>query len=113
MPFLRIVGLLSCAAFLVALTIGLTASFGTRFGYWNYHVGLEQIFPWSIAIGALAFACGVVWVATALAKNVATAGRFGLTGFLGSFIVLAVPLASYWQSYGKPPIHDISTDVEH
>lgn len=113
MRFLRVVGPLSFAAFVVALAIGLTASFGTRFGYWNYHVGLEKIFPWSLYFGVVAFLCGAAWLATALAANIATAMRYGLTGFLGSLLVLGIPLAHYWQGVGKPPIHDISTDVEH
>jgi hypothetical protein len=113
MRFLRVVGPLAFAAFVAALAIGLTASFGTRVGYWNYHVGLEKIFPWSLYFGAIAFVCGTAWLATALAANVATALRYGLTGFLGSLLVLGIPLAHYWQSLGKPPIHDISTDVEH
>jgi hypothetical protein len=113
MRFLRVVGSLSFVAFLVALGIGLTASFGTRFGYWNYRVGLDSIFPWSLYFGAAAFVFGAAWLATALAANRATALRYGLTGFLGSALILGIPIAHYWQSLGKPPIHDISTDVEH
>ena len=112
MRFLRVAAAVSFAAFLVALLVGLTAAFGSRFGYWNYHTGLDKIFPFSLGFGIVAFLSGVTWLATALAANVATGIRFGLTGFLGSLIVLGVPLDSYLQSLGKPPIHDVSTDVE-
>lgn len=113
MKFLGVAGRLSFAAFLAALALGLTASFGTRLGYWDYRVGLERIFPYSIYVGALTFVLGLIWLVVALAANKATGFRYGLTGFLGSVVVLGVPLASYIDSYGKPPIHDVSTDVEH
>ncbi|HWU27275.1 MAG TPA: DUF1499 domain-containing protein [Rhizomicrobium sp.] len=113
MRFLRAAGATSFATFLIALAIGLTAAFGSRFGYWDYRTGLDKIFPFSLGLGAVAFVSGLAWLATALAANVATAIRLGLTGFLGSLIVLGVPINSYLQSLGKPPIHDISTDVEH
>jgi|SRR5271154_6304268 len=113
MKFLGVVGRLAFAAFLAALLVGLTASFGTRLGYWNWRVGLESIFPFSLYLGALALLLGSAWLVTALAANRATALRYGLTGFLGSLVVLGVPLIDYAQSLGRPPIHDISTDVEH
>ncbi|HUO92839.1 MAG TPA: DUF1499 domain-containing protein [Rhizomicrobium sp.] len=113
MKFLGVVGRLAFAAFLAALLIGLAASFGTRMGYWNYHVGLFAIYPYSLYIGVVAFVLGLAWVAVALAMNRATGIRYGLTAFLGSLVVLGVPLSYYLDSLGKPPIHDISTDVEH
>jgi len=111
--FLSVAGRIAFAAFVASLAIGLTASFGTRLGYWNYHVGLEEIFPYSLYFGGVAFVTGLAWLVTALAANRATALRYGLTGFLGSLVVLCVPLSYYTASYGKPPIHDISTDVAH
>lgn len=113
MKFLGVAGRLAFAAFLAALVIGLTASFGTRLGYWNWRIGLGTIFPFSLYLGALAFLLGSAWLVTALAANRAAGFRYGLTGFLGSLVVLGVPLVDYTQSLGKPPIHDISTDVEH
>jgi hypothetical protein len=113
MKFLGVAGRLAFAAFLAALLIGLTASFGTRLGYWNYHVGLYEIFPYSLYFGVAALVIGLVWVVTALVANKATAARYGLAGFVGAIIVLVVPLSDYLASYSKPPIHDISTDVEH
>jgi uncharacterized protein (DUF1499 family) len=113
MKFLGVAGRLAFAAFVAALLIGLTASFGTRLGYWNYRVGLYEIFPYSLYFGVAALVIGLVWVVTALVANKATAARYGLAGFVGAIIVLVVPLSDYLASYSKPPIHDISTDVEH
>jgi hypothetical protein len=113
MNLLGVVGRLSFAAFLVSLVTGLVASFGTRFGFWDYHVGLLKIFPFCLYFGIAALALGVAWVATALITNTAAGGRYGFAGFLGSLVVLVVPLSQFLQSNGTPPIHDISTDVEH
>jgi uncharacterized protein (DUF1499 family) len=113
MKFLGVAGRLAFAAFAAALAIGLAASFGTRLGYWNWRTGLYGIFPYSLYFGVAGLLLGFAWVVTALIANRATALRYGLTGFVGSLIVLIVPLTDYIASYGKPPIHDISTDVEH
>jgi len=113
MKFLGVAGRVAFAAFLTSLAVGLTASFGTRLGYWNWRVGLYEIFPYCLYFGVAGLAIGGAWVVTALAMNKATALRYGLTGFLGSVVVLLVPLNAYIDSYDKPPIHDISTDVEH
>src|SRR5579864_2275865 len=64
MRFLRVAGLLAFGAFLIALAIGLTASFGTRFGFWDYRIGLGRIFPYSLYFGGIAFVAGLAWVAT-------------------------------------------------
>ncbi|MGB8362954.1 MAG: DUF1499 domain-containing protein [Rhizomicrobium sp.] len=113
MGFLSVVGRLSFATFLVSLVTGLVASFGTRFGLWDYHVGLLKIFPFCLYFGIAAFVLGLAWVGTALIANTAAGARYGLIGFLGAIAVLAVPLSDFAQSYGTPPIHDISTDTEH
>ncbi|HKD23417.1 MAG TPA: DUF1499 domain-containing protein [Rhizomicrobium sp.] len=113
MKVLGVVGQLAFAAFLAALAVGLAASFGTRWGWWNYRVGLYAIYPYSLYLGAVAFLLGLAWVVTALTANRATGLRYGLTGFVGAIIVLVVPLSYYTRSMDKPPIHDISTDVEH
>src|SRR5271156_5832283 len=112
MKFLGVAGRLAFAAFLAALAIGFAASFGTRLGYSNWRSGLYGIFPYCIYVGVAGLLLGSAWVVTALAANKATGLRYGLTGFLGSLVVLIVPLTDYIDSYGKPPIHDIATDVE-
>ena len=58
MRFLGVVGRLAFAAFAAALAIGLAASFGTRWGWWNYRVGLYAIYPYSLYFGAAALLLG-------------------------------------------------------
>jgi hypothetical protein len=113
MRFLIVVSRLSVAALISAVAIGLLASFGTRFGLWNWHYGLLKLFPWCLYIGCLALAFALVWALTAFFSNDGTGARFGAIGLIGS-LMLVSPLA-YDKAYDwqDPPIHDISTDTEH
>lgn len=104
---------LSFAGFLISLAIGLLAGFGTRAGLWDFKFGLLQLFPWCLYIGIAAFAIGLVWVISALIANVGTGARYGLIGLIGSAVVLALPLYDLYVAKTSPPIHDISTDIEH
>jgi hypothetical protein len=113
MRFLGAIGRLSFGTFLVSLAIGAVASAGTRFGFWDYHIGLLKIFPYCVYFDAAAFVLGLVWVAAALIANKGAGARYGLAGFLGSIALLVIPLTHFAQGYGAPPIHDISTDTEH
>ncbi|HEY5339207.1 MAG TPA: DUF1499 domain-containing protein [Rhizomicrobium sp.] len=101
------------AGFLVSLLLGLTAAFGTRLGFWDYHFGLLSLFPWAVGIGIAAFLVGLVWMLWAMIANDSSGARYGLIGFFGAAIFLYTPITDFWTSYGAPPIHDISTDTEH
>ena len=116
MRFMAIVGRLAFACFLIALVVGLTASFGTRLHLWDVRVGLWRIFPFCLYFGFAGIALGLLWGITALLRNSGVAARFGATGLVGSLIVLAVPLHDIYLveiARAIPPIHDISTDTEH
>jgi hypothetical protein len=102
-----------CAGFVVALLLGLTAAFGTRLGFWDYHFGLLTLFPWCIGVAGITFLLGAAWMLWALIANDGSAARYGLIGFFGAIIVLYNPVTDYWQSLDTPPIHDVSTDTEH
>lgn len=101
------------AGFLLSLTIGLIAAFGTRFGYWNYHFGLFKLFPWCLATGAVTLFCGVVWIIWALIANDGSGRLYGLIGLVGIVVVLANPVTEYWDRYDLPLVPDVSTDTEH
>jgi hypothetical protein len=113
MRFLVVVSRMSVAALIAAVVIGLLASFGTRFGLWNWHFGLLRLFPWCLYISIVALALALVWAVTAFFSNEGAGARFGVVGLIGS-IALAGPMlydkAYDWQD---PPIHDISTDTEY
>jgi hypothetical protein len=102
-----------CAGFVVSLLLGLTAAFGTRLGFWDYHFGLLTLFPWCVGIAAVTFVLGAMWLLWALIANDGSASRYGVIGFFGAIVVLYNPVTDYWQSLDAPPIHDVSTDTEH
>jgi len=104
---------ISFAGFVLSLGLGLVASLGTRFGFWDYRFGLYALFPWCLIAGATAFALGLVWVLGAMIANDSMGARYGLIGVIGSGLVLAGPVYEYTSNLGMPPIHDITTDTEH
>jgi hypothetical protein len=101
---------ISIGAFAVALVIALTASFGTRLGFWKFETGFEILYP-AIGIGVVAAACGAFWLASALRNNDSTGWRVGFAGLIGALILLFIPLSEERRAWSAPPIHDISTDV--
>jgi hypothetical protein len=102
---------LSFGAFVVALVVALTASFGTRLGFWQFETGFEILLP-AIGIGTIAALAGGYWLASALHGNNSTGWRWGFAGLIGSLILLFIPLSEARRAWEAPPIHDISTDVE-
>ena len=104
---------LSFAAFVISLVIGVMAAFGTRFGVWDFRVGLLKVLPWCLYIGIAAFALGLVWAIWAAIANRGVAARYGAIGLIGSIVVLATPLYGIYVAKTSPAIHDVTTDTEH
>src|ERR1051326_1341845 len=104
---------ISFAAFVISLAIGVTAAFGTRFGWWDFRFGLLTLFPWCLYIGIAAFVVGLVWAIWAMVANNGRGARYGVISLLGSIAVLATPLYGIYVAKTSPMIHDISTDTEH
>ncbi|HEY1631330.1 MAG TPA: DUF1499 domain-containing protein [Rhizomicrobium sp.] len=113
MRFLGVVARLSAASFAVSLVLGLVASFGTRFEFFSYRIGLFEIFPWCLYFGIAGAALGLVWAASAFFANTGTGARYGVIGLVGSIVIVAAPIYDIAMSAELPPIHDITTDTEH
>jgi hypothetical protein len=112
MRFLTAIGKLAFAAFLAALVISLTAAFGTRLGAWDYHEGF-RILRWGVYVGLGGVAFGALWVLIAMSRGQGAGARYGVIGFLGSLATVAIPIYDCAVTTMLPPIHDISTDMEH
>ncbi len=104
---------LSFAALAIAVAVGLTASLGTRLGFWDYRFGLFALFPWCLAAAALALVSGLAWVLWAMIANRGEAARYGIVGLIGAIALVALPLYDISLAMTSPQIHDITTDVEH
>jgi uncharacterized protein YaaQ len=114
--FLGLAARLSLAALMASIAVALTAGLGTRFGWWNYDLGLYGIFPFAIYAGLVAFALGLLWIVTALFAGGGTGAISAITAFVGAIMVLWIPLDDLYREkieQSLPPIHDISTDTEH
>lgn len=104
---------ISFAAFVAALLVAVVAGLGTRLGFWNLHFGLYVIFAWSIWLGLLSFAAGLVWAICAIVANRGAGARYGIIGLFGSIALLATPAYDIYAAETSPHIHDISTDTDH
>lgn len=113
MRALAILAKLSFAALLISAGVGAVAAFGTRFGIWDYRIGLLMLYPWFLCFGAAAFALGLIWAAWAMLGNRSDGALFGSLGLVGSIILTGAPLYHLYVGSTLPAIHDISTDTEH
>ncbi|MDE2184180.1 MAG: DUF1499 domain-containing protein [Alphaproteobacteria bacterium] len=101
---------ISLAAFVAGFLCALTASLGTRFGLWDYTLGLKILMP-AVAVGCIGLVAGLAWIWRALAINNSEGWRYGAIGLIGSALLVGIPADYLWLSVSLPPIHDVSTDI--
>ena len=104
-------GKLAFTGFVLSALLGLTAGFGTRLGFWTYHIGLDVLLPWCVYVAIAALAIGIVWGLLAWFGKGDGATAYGLIGVFGAALVLALPIYDYYSIQNSPPIHDITTDI--
>jgi len=102
---------ISLACFVLGAAVSLGASYGTRFGLWDYPTGLKLLAP-GFLLGLAGSAAGALWLARALIGNNSAGWKLGVVGLAGSLLVIFVPLNELRLYLVSPPIHDISTDPE-
>jgi hypothetical protein len=101
---------LALGGFLLGLAVALTASLGTRFGFWDYAGGVRLLIP-GVVVGSGALVSSVVWIWRALAANNSLGWRLGGPALIGSILLVGIPADNLWLAASLPPIHDISTDI--
>jgi hypothetical protein len=107
-----IASVVSLVCFILGAAIALTASYGTRYGWWDYATGLKLASP-GFALGLVGSAAGGLWLTRALRGNDSLGWKFGALGVAGSLLLAGIPLNQLRLYLISPPIHDISTDVEY
>lgn len=100
---------ISLAGFLLGLAVSLTAILGVRLGYFDLAFGLELMLP-AIAIGAVGFVAGAIWLGHALKINDSKGWRYGAVGFFGSLLILIPPANEEIRRLAHPALVDITTD---
>ncbi|HUO03415.1 MAG TPA: DUF1499 domain-containing protein [Rhizomicrobium sp.] len=108
-PFLA--ARLALAAFVLAALIAGLAITLVRAGLANFTTGLE-IMTGSVALGLIALALALIWMAAALKENRGDGKRAGLIALIGSVVLLYFPLHTVYEGMMAPPIHDATTDPE-
>ena len=104
--------LVSLVCFVLGAAVALAASYGVRFGWWDYATGLKILAP-GFVVGLVGTAAGGLWLARALGGNSSVGWKFGVAGLAGSLVLVVVPLNELRLILISPPIHDISTDPEY
>ena len=95
---------------IVAVVLPFLGALGTRFGIWNFKLGL-LLWAVGLLIGLICFIGGIVAVIAVLRRN-RTAER--LPVFVGTALAAVMVLflgAQVAGARGVPPIHDITTDI--
>jgi uncharacterized protein (DUF1499 family) len=105
MSVLRTLALVAAVAAILMLIV---AGPGTRFGVWNFRVGLELL-RYAAYAGMAAIALSVIVLLATRPRGGALA-LAGLALVLGG-VAVAVPLMFLRRAKGFPPIHDITTDI--
>ncbi len=113
MRYIPLLGKAGFALFALALGLGLVAAFGTRFGLWNYHVGLFGIYPWSVYAAIAGAVLGLAWAVGALIAKSGAGARYGAVALAGSLVLIGPPVYYMLVAPTLPPIHDVTTDIEY
>ena len=110
---MRSARLLAIAAATAALVMLLASGPGTRLGIWPWQTGLSLL-KWAAYTGMAAGAAGVILLALHALPRWRPLG-FGVPALvvLLSAAAFGPPLYMLSQAKKVPPIHDITTDVEH
>jgi hypothetical protein len=88
----------------LAAAVLLLSGPGTRAGWWDFKTGL-LMFAGALILGVLALLIsGIVWLRTRPNRVAAVAAIVGL-------LIALVPLVQIAAARGKPPIHEVSTDL--
>ena len=100
-----------CGALLAALA-AMAAGFGSRGGLWHFRTGFA-ILTWAAWGGLIAAAISLCGAIAALPTRQFRSAAIALLGLIAGVIIFAVPYS--WQATARavPPIHDISTDLDH
>src|SRR6185436_13109225 len=101
---------LDLALAIVAAILLPLGGLGTRFGWWDYRVGLEML-RWC-AYASIA-ACAVAIVSLCIPKLRAGRRTSLLCALVISFCIASVPLGFMSRARSVPAIHDITTDTEN
>ena len=97
------------AAALLALLLVIFAGPGTKYGWWNYRIGLYML-QFGAYIGLAAAVAAVVLIVLLAMPRWRVRPWVPLVTLIVALLAVAPPLILRQEARGVPPIHDITTD---
>ncbi|HEY6837671.1 MAG TPA: DUF1499 domain-containing protein [Geobacteraceae bacterium] len=100
------------AAALVAVVAAIASGFGSRVGLWGFRGGFKLL-TWAAYCGVLAVTLSLVGEVLAVRQRHLKGCFIALCGLVVGAATVAVPVSWRVSASRVPPIHDITTDVDH
>lgn len=88
------------------------AGFGHRWGWWAFTIGFV-VLRWAVYTTIAGLALSVIAVVSAILARRRGLALAALPVIVLAAAVLSVPLGLWFRATHVPPIHDISTDLDH
>jgi uncharacterized protein (DUF1499 family) len=95
----------------VAVALLPIGALGTRFGLWDFPVGLLLLAAGTV-LAAIGLVCGVAGIIAAHRRRLSADKPAVYLGTVMCLLILAVMAMQFAQATRVPPIHNISTDVD-
>jgi uncharacterized protein (DUF1499 family) len=95
---------------LVAGLAGIAAAFGTKWNFWNYHVGFS-ILRWAAYGGLFAAAVSLAEFMVIVVRRTRHNLVWAVLGLLIGVVVAAIPYQWLRRAESAAPIHEVSTDT--
>lgn len=108
----RILALCGFYGALLAALAAMAAGLGSRGGLWHFRTGFE-ILTWAAGAGMVAAVISLFGALAAIKGRQFPSGGLALFGLVIGVIIFAVPFSWRATARAVPPIHDISTDIDH
>ena len=99
--------LILCGAVAAAL-----AGFGHRWGWWAFTAGFV-VLRWAVYATVVGLVCAIVALVSAVLAKLRRLALVVLPVIVLGAVVLSIPLSLWFRAAHVPPIHDISTDLDH
>jgi len=103
---------LALAALCLAALFSGVAVAGVRLELIAYPAGLTIMVP-AVALGLIALALAIVWLARALKRNEGSGRRMGMIALAGSIALLWSPLHALYAGLNTLPVNDATTNPDN
>ncbi|HEY6008180.1 MAG TPA: DUF1499 domain-containing protein, partial [Geobacteraceae bacterium] len=108
----RLLALSGCGIALLAVAAAIIAGLGHRFGLWSFRTGFS-VLRWGVYGGVAATLLGLAAILPAVRSRRPGTVVLALLGVAGGLTIVAIPVSWRHTAASVPPIHDITTDIDH